>query len=100
MRTLQVVHVYKYFEELTVETFHEFTSGDKAVFIMFYAPDCPHCKAWSSTWYELAAKLQSDSDVVIAQVTCDCNCYYCVLLCTFKYGIALFLYVGMCRVGR
>jgi len=36
-----------YYEELTVETFHEFVSSDTSMFVMFYSPTCPHCKAWS-----------------------------------------------------
>jgi len=61
----------EYYEELTVETFHELTSltdDDRAAFVMFYSPDCPHCKAWAPTWYELAAKLDNDDDVHIARV--------------------------------
>jgi len=64
----QVKQVNVDYEELNVETFHEFTSSDTPVFIMFYSPDCPHCKAWAPTWYELAAKLKSDKDVRIAKV--------------------------------
>ena len=57
-----------YYEELNVEKFREFTSSETPVLIMFYSPDCPHCKEWLPTWYELAAKLQSDKDVRIATV--------------------------------
>ena len=64
------MQVKLYYEELTVETFHEFMSSDTAMFVMFYSPDCPHCKAWSTTWYELAAKMQSDNDIRIAKVRC------------------------------
>ena len=57
-----------YYEELTAQTFHERIASETAVFVMFYSPQCPHCKAWSSTWYELAAMVQNDEDVVIAKV--------------------------------
>jgi len=62
-----------YYEELTVETFHELISpaDDTAVFVMFYSPECPHCRAWAPTWYELAAKLHGDNDVRIARVGSD-----------------------------
>lgn len=60
---------HDYNEELTAETFDEFVSSDTMVFIMFYSPECPHCKAWSSTWYELAIMMKSERDVRIAQVT-------------------------------
>jgi len=59
-----------YYEELNVQTFHEFMSSETPVFIMFYSPECPHCHAWAPTWYELAVKLQSDNDVRIAKVRC------------------------------
>jgi len=54
--------------ELTAETFHEFISSDSPGFVMFYSPDCAHCKAWLPTWHELAAKLQSTREVRIAKV--------------------------------
>jgi len=51
-----------------VETFHELVSSDTSVFVMFYSPDCPHCKAWSSTWYELEVMMESELDVHVATV--------------------------------
>jgi len=64
-----------YYEELTAETFHDRISTDTAVFVMYYSPDCPHCKAWSHVWYEMAAMLQDDEDVLIAKVR-----YYKILI--------------------
>jgi len=57
-----------YYDELTVETFYDRIFSDTPVFVMFYSPDCPHCKAWLPIWYELAAMLQADEDVIIAKV--------------------------------
>ena len=70
--TLQIVRLDEnYYEELTAKTFDELVyrrSSDSSVFVMFYSPECAHCRAWLPTWYELAIKMQTDGDVRIAAV--------------------------------
>ncbi|KAM3595916.1 uncharacterized protein V6R79_005251 [Siganus canaliculatus] len=54
---------------VVAETFDSIVNDpDKDVLIQFYSPSCPHCKKLEPVYRELAAKVSSDQDIVVAQM--------------------------------
>ena len=47
--------------------------ADKDVLVQFYSPDCGHCKKLRPVYEQVAAKLESESDVVVAQMDASVN---------------------------
>jgi len=50
------------------DKFKECVGKDKPMIILFYADWCPHCVAFKPTWDKLAAKLEKNPKVQVAQV--------------------------------
>ncbi|KAG7471533.1 disulfide-isomerase A3-like [Solea senegalensis] len=54
---------------VVAETFDDIINdGDKDAVILFYSPSCPHCKKLEPVFRELANKLVSDPNIVIAKM--------------------------------
>ncbi|KAM9386400.1 protein disulfide-isomerase A3-like [Pholidichthys leucotaenia] len=59
---------------VVAETFDEVVNDpEKDVLIQFYSPTCPHCKKLEPVYRELADKLKSDHNVVIAKMNARDN---------------------------
>jgi len=56
--------------DLTVSNFDEIVSGDKNVFVEFFAPWCGHCKALAPEYEVVADSYTRDPNVVIAKADC------------------------------
>ncbi|XP_070840638.1 protein disulfide-isomerase A3-like isoform X1 [Chaetodon trifascialis] len=59
---------------VVAESFDDIVNNpDKDVLIQFYSPSCPHCKKLEPVYRELADKLSSDPNVVIAKMNAADN---------------------------
>jgi len=50
--------------------FDEAIKTDKLVFVKHYAPWCGHCKALAPKWTQFAEEMESDPNVIVAEVDC------------------------------
>ena len=58
---------------------------------MFYAPWCPHCKNFQSTWDELGNILKHRGDIMVAKIDFTANQVYSVTIHDLP---SIFLYQG------
>ncbi|KAM9339739.1 protein disulfide isomerase family A, member 8 [Symphorus nematophorus] len=59
---------------VVAESFDDIVNDpDKDVLIQFYSPTCPHCKKLEPVYRELAEKLSSDPNIVIAKMNAADN---------------------------
>ena len=76
---------------LVAKHFRSIITSMKNVLVMFYAPWCPHCKNFQSTWDELGHTLKDRGDIMVGKIDFTANQVYSMTIHDLP---SIFLYQG------